>query len=1053
MALKRQKADIPFVQGLDLKPHPFRVQAPALFEAENCSFEEPGAITKRRGFDKLAQGSGAFTTQGVANPPTLDRVFSHGKRNLAVGGNRLYEYILATDQLSQIQSNALATNFSSRDMDAAPIPPEDTGPLEAEIGQGMDYALGVGGTYEVIASQGKDGGSAQLTVQVREAITGSTVLDFSLAPVAQFRCFATGTYVGVVYQVGVVVSVIWFNTASPPTELVPVVVTGIGGANDDPVGLDVVPEDDAGTAGICFCVATTAGGWEVHHLPGGATAVTNSVTGAKFFDSAHRMQILYKHASDDTVLTGTTVLFTSTASGTHSAFRIVNYVADAGTAVFSGQFLPRRAVIIDAAPTPMTVNPEMLVLYENGDLDSKVTSRVLEVAVAADPPGGAEVRNLFGFSLSSKGFLEGDLSLVHMNSDRVRDIAGAAAASEYVPHTATQVLVAWIRAEFDTNNIHTAEAGRSYYEQAGPGYGSNHCSNVSRLATDFGNFYGHGAFRSSNITVFTPDAQKADSIATLVTTSFNQGNPVSVGGEVYMPGGTIFAGDNFQNVGFPYRPTIFSAVTNAGAGLMDLGFYVYYAVYEFTDAAGNVHRSAPSAPFNAPELVAGANEVILSVRPYYDRGSTADVVIYRTVEGGTVAFQLSIQPEVSAEDTRNGLTLTFTDVENDTTISDNVILYTTGGGQLENYPPPSGSYMEFYQNRLWALNDEDGSAWYSKEIVPGEAPGFHPFLSVQTSARTFKPNALAASDTYIAIFAPTGVALVFGEGPNDAGLGATYTQPQVLSQSPVGCSSARSVVKTTRGVMFRDIDIGVHLLPRDGRIPEFIGGPIQRLIGDTTLGGFPASAGDVAVSNVQMQNREEIRLTMHDGNVMCFNHDVGQWHTIKLPTGDTVGTRVTDADTWGSRHVVCDRQGNVWREKVPAESQATFYTDDTSLVMTPYRMSLTTGWMTFDGLQGLVRGWDLFILGQRADDTEVIVTIETDFSSVGSTTYTFPPDDTKPLMELRCHLKVQEFTSMRVRIVEGPGTANAGFLKLTSMRFEYGSYERGPKLQRSAFVR
>lgn len=70
-----------------------------------------------------------------------------------------------------------------------------------------------------------------------------------------------------------------------------------------------------------------------------------------------------------------------------------------------------------------------------------------------------------------------------------------------------------------------------------------------------------------------------------------------IGNNLHFSGGIVsmYDGQNIVEKGFNLYPEIMAINATAGAGFLGIGNYQYKAVYEWTDAQGQIHRSAPSA--------------------------------------------------------------------------------------------------------------------------------------------------------------------------------------------------------------------------------------------------------------------------------------------------------------------------------------------------------------------------------------------------------------------------------------------------------------------------
>lgn len=285
-------------------------------------------------------------------------------------------------------------------------------------------------------------------------------------------------------------------------------------------------------------------------------------------------------------------------------------------------------------------------------------------------------------------------------------------------------------------------------------------------------------------------------------------------------------------IGFAHAPTFVSSTLTPNAGGLAAGTYVYHAVQQWEDDEGNLHESAPSAPYSltltAPSIVTlQVLNCSLGQRP--DRSQTVStrsppVVVYRTQNGGTDAQEVPIAPSNPVAGW-NGY-LEFADTVADSIIDDNEFLY-TGGGVLPNVLAPSCRYIAVSEERLWC-----GGLWDSNIIecsklrVPGEPYNFTGDASHQVVIPG-EVSGLAYMDGQLCVFTEDlAIYLVSGDGPNDQGAGG-FPPPRLLARG-VGCQrdQAASILETELGIIFRS-PLGYYVIPRGFGTPQLIGSPVQ----------------------------------------------------------------------------------------------------------------------------------------------------------------------------------------------------------------------------------
>lgn len=307
------------------------------------------------------------------------------------------------------------------------------------------------------------------------------------------------------------------------------------------------------------------------------------------------------------------------------------------------------------------------------------------------------------------------------------------------------------------------------------------------------------------------------------------------GTAIYFAGGVVSDcyGIGAREAGFAHAPAINSLTASAG-GSLSAGSYSYKVIYEYLDTAGRRWRSAASV---ARSVTAALNDKVdLTIASlalhgkwidrYSDRATavpgTIVAHIYRTKAGGSAYYRTTPNSGAPVAADISGPVVTYTDSRADADLTSE-FLY-TDGGVLDNVLPPACRYITFARNRL-VLGGllEANKVIVSKLLVSGEPAQFVD----NDSFSIFVPEdvtAVAGLDDAIVIFSEDSIFMVYGEGPNDQGIGA-YSLPRRLP-SNVGCIDHRSVVETPDGLMFQSKH-GIYLLPRGFGPPVFIGADIQ----------------------------------------------------------------------------------------------------------------------------------------------------------------------------------------------------------------------------------
>lgn len=289
-----------------------------------------------------------------------------------------------------------------------------------------------------------------------------------------------------------------------------------------------------------------------------------------------------------------------------------------------------------------------------------------------------------------------------------------------------------------------------------------------------------------------------------------------------------------KELGFAWRPFGALLSTSANGNGVGAGSYSYRFFYQWVDALGRIHQSAPSEPVAV--TLTTASTVNLRVVDYgigqaiSENSGTNDrlsLVTARTQNGGTNYHEVIT---LTGWDATDGI-ISVGDTSPDSTIAANGFLY-TDGGVLANQLAPSCRFMAKSEDRLWV-----GGLWdaniieASKVIVPEEPVNF----TGDASHQVVLPDdctGLEYQDGQVCAFCSNAVYVVGGDGPNDQGAGP-WPPPRALSRD-VGCVDYRSVIATAAGVFFLG-RLGIYVVPRGFGPIQFVGEAVAKRMSDLEL--------------------------------------------------------------------------------------------------------------------------------------------------------------------------------------------------------------------------
>lgn len=466
---------------------------------------------------------------------------------------------------------------------------------------------------------------------------------------------------------------------------------------------------------------------------------------------------------------------------------------------------------------------------------------------------------------------------------------------------------------------------------------------------------------SENATIFTPLGVSKTDIAFNPTDGFIS---AQLGNNLHIAGGVLnmYDGQSVVEHGFHLYPeNVVLAPTTTGS--IANGTYQYAVVYEWTDNYGQIHRSSPSVPDSI--VLTGVDDsvtlTIPTLRVTEKKGDRTNVsiVVYRTETTGDIFYRVT---SVSSPLYNNPAadTVTYVDTLADASIISNEILYTVGG-ILENSGAPSCGFIGVYKNRLFLLGLEDGSVtWYSKLHSPGQPVEFNAdqFLVCETNGGRL--TSMGVLDDKIILFKADRFFTTFGDGPNNAGQGGDFAEPQFIT-ADVGCSDNKSIVRVPSGLMFKSKK-GIYQLTSAVQL-EYIGASVE-------------DYNDMKVTSATLKSDiNQIRFTLLDGPCLVYDYYFGQWSTFTNHSAN-------DALIWKNTYCILRTNGSVYQENL-----STFQDDHSS-----YRLKLQTGWIAIDSQVGFQRVYKFAILGEYKSKHKLRIRVYYDYSTASQYEYIFDPD-------------------------------------------------------------
>lgn len=296
----------------------------------------------------------------------------------------------------------------------------------------------------------------------------------------------------------------------------------------------------------------------------------------------------------------------------------------------------------------------------------------------------------------------------------------------------------------------------------------------------------------------TPDTtgSNAHTVWNKITRSLTRAVPAA-GGTVFsgsVP--RIIAGEECFELGFPFCAGVPGlTVADSGSGSLAEGDYAVQVCWRWTDAAGQVHRSAPSAIVTQSIVAPSDSLLVFVTNPWLcEKGQDVYIEVYVTAADPTEDAPHFLQVSEICDFTAAYTTIDVTDI-----VTTSEPIY-SDGGVLPNRSVRADGGVVTVGRRLWVADDH--TVYASKYLIPGEAPGFNDFGTHQVSvpAGAGRIISLERIDDKVVVFCERGVFAIQDGGPDKTGTGADFMP--ALHLSDLAIAGARSSCSTDAGVVF-----------------------------------------------------------------------------------------------------------------------------------------------------------------------------------------------------------------------------------------------------------
>lgn len=889
--LQKQAININFAQGLDTKTDPKQVQLGKMLALQNSIFDKAGLLQKRNGFGPL-----------VTLPDDTSVSLGTFNGNLIAVGTDLRA--LSQDSAQWIECGKI----QPIELDVLPVVRTSTSQTTADVtvaSNGLACAVYLdanGNSY----------------YQIIDSKTGQIIV-----PVAQLPATATMPRV---FSLGLRFIITFLITISGTTHLQYI---------DIPINNPLAP---SGQVNVSSQVSSLTAGYD------GVVANSNLYLAWDGSDIGGAIRYTYIDSHLNAHLTktfaGHSSTFMSVTADTASTGVIWFTFWDSGsTNGFSAATDYNLGVILAPTQTITTTDLQALTSSANAGIakifgevindytyESVRTDFIASITVTQSGTVGSPVIILRGVGIQSKAF--------------------------YFPSTAKSYLLASYGQAFQPTYFLIDEFGDIIGKLAysnGSGYPINE---IIPSVTVTGSLVQVG-YLFKDLLVPVNKAQGVTNVAGIYSqnginlASFTISDSVMVtseiAGNLHLAGGFLWMYDGVKPVehGFHVWPEDIVATTDPTGGNLSDQQYFYAFTYEWTDAQGNIHRSAPSVPVSIVTSGGGTSTNTINVPTlrltYKLAPNSVRIVGYRWSVAQQVYYQFTSIPAPIINDPSVD-SIAITDTLADASILGNLIIY-TAGNVVENIGAPACSTLALYKSRMVLVTAEDKNLiWYSKQVIENVPVEFSNLFTIYTAPTTGAQGStgptrvLSAMDDKLLFFKEDAGYYITGNGPDNTGANNDFSDPTFIT-STVGTSNQQSLVMTPSGILFQS-DKGIWILGRD-LSTSYIGAPVE--LYNSAL----------VESAINIPGTNQVRFTLDNGVTLMYDYYFQQWGTFNnIPA--------ISSTLYQGLHTYLNKLGQVFQE-TPDQ-----YLDNSN----PVLLSFTTSWLNLAGLQGYQRAFFFYLLGE-----------------------------------------------------------------------------------------
>lgn len=943
MALHKQPVSINFAQGLDLKSDPYQIPIGRFQALSNSIFTKAGRLTKRNGFQNI-----------TSLPNTTQTTLTTLNDNLIATGSNLYAF---SEDTNAWLNQGIVQPVQLNTLPLVRVSTSQTSPDIAVSANGL--------TCLVYQDNGKS------YYQVSDSITGQQVVTRTLLPNSALnpRAFVLGPWFIVMFISNI--------AATPTLQFIAIPIMNPSAPN---ATMNISADLKSTTAGYdAFLVDT-----QLYVAWGRSTAAV----GIAFISQGLAV-------SASSTLAGSSADLMSVTADIPNNVIWLSFWDAGSTNGFVAAYSTIFAVLVTSTPiivttaiseiTSIAANGVLSIFYENINNYSYFVH-------GSDP-----IRSDFISKLTVTRPVGIGAGVVSSTTVMLRSVGLASKAFMGASGTTYMMVAYGDTAQvnpLDNSNQPTYflvdSLGNIYMNLAYSNGGGYEASQVlPTISLINGTYYYPYLVNDFLATVnkTTNPGQPVNAIYTQTGVNLAKFSLNTIGqhsseiaGALHLTGGQLWEYDGVKPVelGFHVWPENIAVTTSGAGGLITAQTYNYVFTYEWTDNAGNLHRSAPSIPVTIVTTGATSTNTIKvpTLRLTYKQPFLAPtnnlvknpvrIVGYRWSTAQQVYYQFTSLTTPKLDDTTID-SVTFTDTQADSAILGNVILYTTGG-VIENISAPASIASALFNNRLFIIDAEDQNLlWFSKQVIENTPVEMSDLLTIYVAPTTGAQGstgpmqALGAMDDKLIIFKKDAIYYINGSGPDNTGANSSFSDP-VFVTGTVGSSNPSSIVLIPNGLMFQS-DKGIWILGRD-LSTQYIGAPVEQY------------NSNIVLSATAIPGTNQVRFILDNHITLMYDYFFNQWATH-------TNINAVSGTLYQSAHTYLNNFGQIFQE---VENT---YIDGSK----PVLLSLTTSWMNIAGLQGYERFYFANLLGTTYTPFKLNVQFAYDYNPSPTKAILVTPDN------------------------------------------------------------